>query len=1433
MNASRKHRAKSNSSHKRRLRFEPLEPRRLLSCTPGGSDVNDQTCETDLTLTVGQTLPGTISPNTDVDLYELTIDSLGLGVEHTFTAADDGGDTLDTYLRLFDANGNELEDDDDGGPDVDSELNFTFTTTGTYYLGISSASNENYDAETGLGDSTGNFSSTGGYFITFEDTNDEIDEAILNDLNNGFGSGRVDPNTDVDLFRFDAVGGQSFRFEVDGDRVGSTGLDSYLRIFDDNGNPLANDDDGGTGLRDSELTFTFPSTDDYYVGVSSASNLSYDVTDGTGDTTGTFSSTGFYTITATEVSLDTDDRLSNAIDLGNLFTDGTRNGGGVIDTDTDVDLYQFEVGRDGSYVEIDIDVPTLGLDSLLRLFNASGSQIALNEDGNAAGEIAAFPRDSVLLLFLNQGTYYAGVSGADNTSYDPTTGLGDTDGNATGSYTIKIQDRLHVDTAADALVENFELRDSDNTLREALFFANGNPNAQTITFQPSVFASGETITLSVVGTNQLEITDSISIEGPGADLLSISGNDNSRVLLIDNGDNNTEIDVTISGVTIRDGNTGSDIFGAGSEPGAGVRNRENLTLDQVVVTSNTSFRFGTFFPTSQDHGGGIYHSLGTLNLSDSTISGNTALASGGIRIFSGSAEITNSTFSGNSAQDTGAGVGASGSSTVTVRSSTFTGNRANNDGSSTEARGGGLFAENSSTLTLHNSIVAGNFTGTGNQESNIDKTSGATVSSSSSHNLIGGSSPGISNGVNGNIVGNGSGGVIPIGTILNTTLANNGGPTLTHVLVVGSPAINKGNNAEVPAGVTTDQRGAGFARIFGGTVDIGAVESPFDTPTETPSLIVTIAADDVDNMDGETSLREAVFFANSTSALDTITFVPGLSGQTILLEDGQLPVTASLTIAGLGADNLTISGNNASRIFLLGSSNAATYTIANVTLTNGAVPRGTDPSPETGGAIRLNDANDTLIIDRSVISSSVANGGGAILIAGGATLQVIDSALINNEANFSGSAILTGGSTDVTIVNSTVSGNESLNNSGAIFQQTGGALDVATMLLRNVTVANNTGVGVQSFAGSGTSDISIGNSLIAGNTSFTLASGGAGTTTFTSLGNNLLDSINTAFSGPNDQIDPAPMIGTLTSNGGPTPTHALLTGSPAVNMGSNALALDADDNLLLTDQRGTGFDRIKFGTVDIGAFESQTVAFSADFDNDSDVDGSDFLIWQNGFGTQTGATLSEGDADGDADVDGSDFLIWQINFGNGVGAGAARIVSGTVEIGAFENQTLASSADFDNGGDVDGSDSLIWQNGFGTQTSATLSEDNVDEDANVDGSNLLIWQNNFGNGGGAGTALAPTSQDSDRDELIARDIAATRISTRLSSQRAEARSVIARDLLWQQTKRPEKRHLSEGALESLGEYRVRYSKTRAELRTLDDAFADLPIIESAVRRSIF
>jgi hypothetical protein len=63
---------------------------------------------------------------------------------------------------------------------------------------------------------------------------------------------------------------------------------------------------------------------------------------------------------------------------------------------------------------------------------------------------------------------------------------------------------------------------------------------------------------------------------------------------------------------------------------------------------------------------------------------------------------------------------------------------------------------------------------------------------------------------------------------------------------------------------------------------------------------------------------------------------------------------------------------------------------------------------------------------------------------------------------------------------------------------------------------------------------------------------------------------------------------------------------------------------------------------------------TGDFDGDGDVDGDDFLAWQNGFGIASGADLSDGDGDGDGDVDGDDFLIWQNNFGTAGGDAALR-----------------------------------------------------------------------------------------------------------------------------------------------------------------------------------
>lgn len=77
---------------------------------------------------------------------------------------------------------------------------------------------------------------------------------------------------------------------------------------------------------------------------------------------------------------------------------------------------------------------------------------------------------------------------------------------------------------------------------------------------------------------------------------------------------------------------------------------------------------------------------------------------------------------------------------------------------------------------------------------------------------------------------------------------------------------------------------------------------------------------------------------------------------------------------------------------------------------------------------------------------------------------------------------------------------------------------------------------------------------------------------------------------------------------------------------------------------GPGGDASYFDNLIIGSG-----GIPGDYDDDGDVDGDDFLIWQNHFPQSSDADMSDGDADGDGDVDGDDFLIWQNHFSSSGG----------------------------------------------------------------------------------------------------------------------------------------------------------------------------------------
>jgi len=169
---------------------------------------------------------------------------------------------------------------------------------------------------------------------------------------------------------------------------------------------------------------------------------------------------------------------------------------------------------------------------------------------------------------------------------------------------------------------------------------------------------------------------------------------------------------------------------------------------------------------------------GTLVVASSAVSGNSAYYNGGGVFNSGTATLTNSTVSGNSANFDGGGINNSG--ILTLTNSTVTGNYANNDG-------GGI-DNNYSTLTLVQTMVSGNSAGSQGSEVHNNFSEGSGTVNADYFNLFGydgsarvtGFTPGVID-----IVPS-----VPLAAILDPTLGNNGGPTRTHALVTGSPAID-------------------------------------------------------------------------------------------------------------------------------------------------------------------------------------------------------------------------------------------------------------------------------------------------------------------------------------------------------------------------------------------------------------------------------------------------------------------------------------------------------------------------------------------------------------------------------------------------------------------------------------------------------------------
>jgi hypothetical protein len=377
---------------------------------------------------------------------------------------------------------------------------------------------------------------------------------------------------------------------------------------------------------------------------------------------------------------------------------------------------------------------------------------------------------------------------------------------------------------------------------------------------------GDIINIIVTGTimlttGELVIDKNLTINGPGALNLTISGNNASRVFNINPG-----VTLDLSNVTVANGHSSDGSDGDPGQPGGkggAILNDGTLTVTNVTFSSNETGNGGN---GGTDGGGGGYGGAifnnGTLTVTNSTFSGNATGAGGDGSSYGGSGgyggaifnqdtlTVTNSTFSDNAtgAGGNGSSVGGNGGyggaifnqDTLTVTNSTFSGNATGNGGSNdgNDGFGGAIF--NQDTLTVTNSTFSGNGAGDGGGIYNIVGTASlrnTIVANSTSGGNCGGSTTitdlGHNLEYNPDNTCDFSGAFNDITGIdpMLGPLQNNGGPTETLALLAGSPAIDAGDNAGVPA---TDQRG--YIRIINGIVDIGAYEYGSSPPVSIPTL---------------------------------------------------------------------------------------------------------------------------------------------------------------------------------------------------------------------------------------------------------------------------------------------------------------------------------------------------------------------------------------------------------------------------------------------------------------------------------------------------------------------------------------------------------------------------------------------------------------------
>ena len=715
------------------------------------------------------------------------------------------------------------------------------------------------------------------------------------------------------------------------------------------------------------------------------------------------------------------------------------------------------------------------------------------------------------------------------------------------------------------------------SLREAIVLANANSDFDEITFASSL--NGGTIR---VNSELPHVLHDTWINGPGADKLTLTstlGGDFGALRLNNSGP--ARLDVT--GLTIEGfGNSNSIESGGINAANAG----GVLFVDGVAFRGNVS-----------NDGAGIRVAFGaSATILNSEFSGNrTTFIGSAISVEDASATLENVTISGNTGGPVIRNLATDGeTSSLFISSSTI----AFNSGTATETN---QLGTGTATTEIVNSILAKN---SGDNFANLGSVTQTSLGSN------------ISDDFSGNLFS--SGDLINSDARLGS-LADNGGATRTHALLEGSPAIDAGNENFNPfvdqRGEDRDQDGDGDGVA---QIDVGAYElqtivvsTALDVVDGSDSVTSLREAITQANADPDEDL--IIFDPALNGQPITLTIVGGAENQNAR---GDLDFeTGVATLRGNGPGNTIISGGGDTGIGenVISLIAGAEVTIEGVTIrdgrgTNGGgvaallnssgsldlidvVLTGNEATASGGGLVVSNTGNVTvrdstisgntaglgggissqgkLTIERTTIDDNTASVGGAIQIQDPASeLTILASTLSNNTATLHGGALANINAT-ATIRTSTISGNDAGGAAGAIFNAATNTDASAMTTVREGTITDNTSgstgnVHAQSEGGGISSVVELKHVILVGNDGGTAPDNitfgnvpGSTGATVTSQGQNLFDDdgfgITVGSDLPNISV---PVIDPLLdANGGPTLTHALVPGSPAIDAGDNTWVL--------------------------------------------------------------------------------------------------------------------------------------------------------------------------------------------------------------------------------------------------------------------------------------